>query len=63
MKTYNNKYRGFNIHIEVEGDRAEFRVETSEKKIMEDTKGYCVTVEQAMDECQEMIDQIIEENS
>lgn len=61
MKTYNNKYRGMNIHIEEINDaRVEYRVEKSDKSVVEDSEGFDVTVEQAMDTCKELIDDILD---
>ncbi len=60
MLIYNNKYRGMNIHIEYVSDgRVEYRVEKSDKSIVEDSEGFCVTVDDAMGECKELIDDIL----
>ena len=62
MKTYNNKYRGMNIHIEeINADKVEYRVEKADKSIIEDTDGYCVTVDEAMDTCKEIIDGLLDD--
>jgi hypothetical protein len=62
MKTYNNKYRGMNIHIEeINSDRVEYRVEKADKTVVEDSENYDVTVEQAMDAAKDFIDGLLDD--
>lgn len=61
MKTHNNKYRGYNIHIEeVNADRVDYRIERSDKTIVEETEGFDVTVDAAMEICKSTIDDIVD---
>ncbi len=60
MKTYNNRYKGFIIHIEeVNDSRVNYSVLNPDKSIVEDTDGYCVTVDEAMDICKDTIDDFV----
>lgn len=64
MKQYNNKYRDFTISMtEINDDRVVFKILNPDKSVVEDTEGSCVTIEQAMDECKGIIDDLIEERS
>lgn len=61
MTTYINKYRGYTIHIEiVSEDEVNYHVEKEDKSIVNDTSGSCVSVEEALDTCKEMIDDLLD---
>ena len=61
MRTFNNKYRGFIISIdEVSDEKAEYKILNLDKSVVEDTEGYCVTVDEAMTICKDTIDDIKE---
>lgn len=61
MKTYNNRHRGFVIHIEeINSDRVEYNVQKQDGSIVTDSEGFCVTVDEAMETCKDIIDGILD---
>lgn len=61
MITFNNKYRGMTINIvEINSDKVEYKILKSDKSILEDSEGFCVTVDEAMETCKETIDDTLD---
>lgn len=61
MRTFNNKHRGMTINIvEINSDKVEYKILKADKSILEDSEGYCVTVDEAMETCKEIIDDTLD---
>lgn len=60
LKTYNISYKGYKMNVvEVSTYRVEFRI-LKDGKVVDETEGRCVTVEQALDECRDTIDDLLD---
>lgn len=61
MRNFNNKFRGYTISIdEISQDRVEYKILSPDKSLVEDSEGYCVTIDEAMEVCKEFIDDLID---
>lgn len=41
-------------------DRVDYKVLKADKSVLEDSEGNCVTVEEAMDTCKEIVDDVVD---
>ncbi len=59
MKNFKHKYKGFTISMDqISDSKVEYRIIHPEGYVVEDTEGFSVTIQQAIDACKDTIDDL-----